>query len=105
MDVHRQAVLEREAPVARDVICVRVRLEHADEPDIATSGLREQRLDRIGRVDRDGDAIVLVAHEVGGAAEIVVHELREDHAPTVAAVAAISPKALRAPVNVVSAPP
>ena len=79
--MHGQAVLEREAAVARDVVGMRVRLEHPDEPDAAPLGLREQRLDRVGRVDDDGDAVVLVADEVGRAAEVVVHELREDHAP------------------------
>jgi hypothetical protein len=36
--VHRNAVLEREAPVARDVVGVRVRLERGDEADAVPPG-------------------------------------------------------------------
>ena len=74
-----QAVLEREPAVARDVVGVRVRLDHADDPDAAPLGLGEQRLDRVRRVDDHGDAGVFVADEVARAAEIVVQELVEDH--------------------------
>ena len=76
--------------MAGDMVGVRMRLEDADEPDAAPLGLREQRLDRVRGVDDDGDSLVLVPDEVGRAAEIVVHELREDHVPNVAPVAAIS---------------
>ena len=79
VDVDRQAVVEREAAVTGDVIRVRVGLEDADEPDAAPVGLREERLDGVGGIDGDGDAFVLVPYQVGRAAEVVVHELREDH--------------------------
>ena len=81
MELHREAVLERETAVAGDVVGVRVRLEHADEPYPAPLGLERGRLDREWRVDDDGDPFVLVADEVRGAAEVVVQELREDHVP------------------------
>ena len=77
LDANREAVLERETSVAGDVIGVRVRLEDADEPDLAAFRLRQYRLDVVGRVDDDRDALVLVADEVAGAAQIVVQELLE----------------------------
>ena len=49
-------------------------------PDAAPLRLLEERLDREGRVDDDRDPRVLVADEVRRAAEVVVDELREDHA-------------------------
>ncbi len=79
VEAHRQPVLERQPSVAGDVVGVRVRLEHADEPDAAPLRLDEERFDRVGRVDGDGHARLLVADEVRGAAEVVVHELREEH--------------------------
>ena len=76
---NRQAVLEREPAVAGDVVGVRVRLEHADDPDAVPLGLVEVLLDRVGRVDEERLARLLVSDEVGGAAEIVVDELAEEH--------------------------
>ena len=64
VDAERDAVLERETAVAGDVVGVRVRLEHADEADVAARRLLQQRLDRVRRVDDDRDAGVLVADEV-----------------------------------------
>ena len=93
VDADRDAVLEREASVAGDVIGVRVRLEDADEPDVATLGLRQHRLDVVGRVDDDRDAGVLVADEVAGAAQIVVQELLEEHGATLPPASAMYPKA------------
>ena len=61
---NRDAVLEREPSVAGDVIGVRVRLEDADEPDVAALRLRQHRLDVVRRIDDDRDARVLVADEV-----------------------------------------
>ena len=80
VNVHRQAVIQRQPPVPRDVIRVRVRLEHGRQPDAAALGLGEDRLDRVRRVDNDRDPLVLVPHEIGRAAEVLVHELCEDHA-------------------------
>ena len=76
---HRHAVLEREPPVARDVVGVRVRLEHADEPDVVALARIQILLDRVGGIDDDGDACVLVTDEVRAAAEVVVDELLEEH--------------------------
>ena len=42
-------------------------------------GLVEVLLDRVGRVDDDRLARVLVADQVGSAAEVVVDELAEQH--------------------------
>ena len=89
----RDAVLEREPSVTGDVIGVRVRLEHADEPDVAAFGLRQHRVDVVRRVDDDRDAGVLVADEVRGAAQIVVEELLEQHGATVPPASAMYPKA------------
>ena len=63
----------------REVIGVRVRLDDADDADLAPLGLLEVLLDREGRVDDDGVAGSRIADEVRGAAERVVDELREDH--------------------------
>ena len=72
-------VLEREASVAGDVVGVVVGLEHADDPHARLLGRGEQRLDRVGRVDGRCLAGRLVADQVGRAAEVVVHELLENH--------------------------
>ena len=93
VDADRDAVLEREAPVAGDVIGVRVRLEDADEPDAAALGLRQHGLDVVRRVDDDRDAGLLVADEVRGAAQVVVQELLEQHGATLPPVSAMYPKA------------
>ena len=77
MDVHRQPVLEREAPVPGDVVGVRVRLEHARDPHVPLLGLLEVLLDRVRGIDDHRLARGLVADQVGRAAEIVVDELRE----------------------------
>src|SRR5204863_2426039 len=46
-------------------------------------------------IDDDGDAGVLVADEIGRTAEVVVDELREEHAATLTPRAAISPEVKR----------
>ena len=79
VDRDRHVVFKREAPVAGDVVGVVVRLEHADDPHACPLGFGEQRLDPIGRVDGRRLAGSLVADQVGRAAEVVVHELLEDH--------------------------
>ena len=68
-------MLEREAAVTRDVVGVRVRLEDADELDAVALRRIQILLDRVGRVDDDGDPRLLVADEVRGAPEVVVDEL------------------------------
>jgi len=77
VDVDRDAVLEREASVPRDVVCVRVRLDDAGEPDAAELRLLQDWFDRVRRVDDDRNAGVLIADEVTGAAEVIVQELLE----------------------------
>jgi hypothetical protein len=79
MDVNRAAVVEREAPVSGEMIRVSVRLEHADELDVASRGLVEILLDRERRVDDHSRSRVLVADEVRPATEAVVDELAKDH--------------------------
>jgi hypothetical protein len=90
MDGDRDVVLEAEPSVPRDVVGMRVRLQHAHDPDTSLVGLGEILLDLERRVDHDRRACVFVADEIRRAAEIVVHELREDHAATVAAFPTIS---------------
>ena len=53
--VHGQRVLECEAAVTRDVVGVRMGLEDADEVDAVLRGRIQIRLDRVCRVDDDGD--------------------------------------------------
>ena len=80
MDRDGHAVLDGEASVARDVVRVRVRLEHALDADARPRRGLEQRLDRERRIDDDRDAGLRVADEIGRAAEVVVHELpKEQH--------------------------
>ena len=81
MDVDGAAVVEREAPVPGEVVGVRVRLEHAGQPHVPVRRLLQVLLDRVGRVDDDRDARVLVADQVRRAAEAVVDELAKDHEP------------------------
>ena len=79
MDAHRDAVFECEPPMPGEVVGVRVRLDRADDADVALRGLLEVLLDREGRIDDDRVTGTGIADEVGGAAERVVDELREDH--------------------------
>ena len=76
---HGHAVLEREAAVTGDVVGVVVRLEHAHDPHAGPLRRLEVVLDRVGGVDDDRLAGRLVADQVGGAAEVVVHELLKEH--------------------------
>ena len=73
------AVLEREPSVARDVVCVRVRLEHAHDPDAFLRRGFDVLLDRERGVDDHGFARRPVAEEVRAAAEVVVDELAKQH--------------------------
>ena len=93
VDADRDAVLEREPSVTGDVVGVGVRLEHADEADAPALRLRQHRLDEVRRVDDDRDALVLVADEIAGAAQVVVQELREEHGATLPPASAMYPKA------------
>ena len=97
MDVDRDTVLERETAVAGDVVGVRVRLQHADEAHAPPLRLLQHGLDRVRRVDDDGDAGMLVTDEVGGAAQIVVQELLEQHGPTLTPAPATNLEVSRGP--------
>ena len=79
VDADREAVLESEATVTRDVIGMGVRLEHAHEGDLVPSRGLEIRLDRIGWIDDDCRSRLLVADQVRSAPEVVVDELPEQH--------------------------
>ena len=77
--VDGDAVLEREPPVAGDVVGVRVRLEDARDPHVPLGRLLEVGLDRVRGIDDHGLTRGLVADQVGRAAEIVVDELPKLH--------------------------
>ena len=79
VDTHGDAVVEREPPVTRDVVGVRVRLERPHDPRLEALGLGENRLDREMRVDDHDLSRLLAADEVRGAPEVVVEDLREEH--------------------------
>jgi len=79
VDAHGQLVLERQPPVAGDVVGVGVGLEHPDELHAAVLTGIQIPLDRVGRIDHDGDARVLVTDDVRPTAEVVVDELHEQH--------------------------
>jgi hypothetical protein len=80
--VDRGAGRRREPPVTRDVIGVVVRLEDVLDVDAEEARQAQVLADVELRVDNRGDARVLVADQVAGAAEVVVDELAEDHSPT-----------------------
>src|SRR5437588_12971188 len=69
---------------------MRVRLEHGGQPDAVALRRFEVRLDPVAGVDHHRNAGVLVADEVRGAPQVVVHELPEEHVATLAPDAAIS---------------
>ena len=69
----------RQAAVAGDVIGVVVGLEDVLDLHAHVARQLEVLVDLKARVDDRRDAGVLVADEVGGAAEVVVGELAEDH--------------------------
>jgi hypothetical protein len=81
VDRDRDVVLEREPTVSGDVVGMGVRLQHADDADPVVGGGREVRLDRVGGIDHDGFARLLVADEVGGATQVLVYELAKQHRP------------------------
>ena len=78
--VHRNghAVLERQPPVPGDVVGVGVRLQHPHDAEARALRLLQIRLDRVGGVYHGRLAAVLVADQVGRAAEIVVDALEKD---------------------------
>ena len=80
VDVDRGAGGLGEPAVARHVVGVVVGLEHVIDLDAEVAGVAEVLVDLEARVDDGGNAGVQVADEIGGTAEVVVHELTEDHA-------------------------
>ncbi len=80
VDRHRNAVLQREAPVAREMIGMGVRLQHALDPHACLLRGLQVLLDPERRIDDDRDTRIRVADQVRGAPEVVVHELpKEQH--------------------------
>ena len=75
----RDAELEREPPVAGEMIRVGVCLDHADDPDALSRSGVEYRLDRVRGVDDDRYPGIFVPHEVRRAPEVVVEKLLEEH--------------------------
>ena len=100
MDRDRDVVLQRQPSVTGHVVGVRVRLQHAHDADALLLGRREVRLDRIGGVDQKCLARVGIADEVGGAPEVLVDELPEQHpALTLAAALAVFPIVTHGPAK------
>ncbi len=79
MDAYGGLVLERQAPVAGEVVGVGVRLDHANDAHPLPLGIFEVLLDREGRIDHDRLPSSGIADEVGSTPQRVVDELREDH--------------------------
>ena len=79
-----QAELEREPTVAGDVVGVGVGLEDAREAHAAASHSASTSSTASGGSTTTASPAALVADEVGGAAQILVDELPEQHAPTLA---------------------
>jgi hypothetical protein len=79
MDPDRDPLLERQAPVARDVVGVRVGFDRAHNSYALPLRGGEVLLRGIGGIDDDRLAGLLVADEIRGTAEVLVDELPEDH--------------------------
>ena len=80
VDVDDRAGRGGEAAVAGHVVGVGVRLEHVLDRHAEIAREPQVLVDVEPRIDDGGDARVVVADQVGGAAEIVVGDLSEDHA-------------------------
>ena len=74
-------MFEREPPVPREVVGMRVRLEDVCDPQTVPLRFFEVGLDRVCRVDHDGLPARLVADQVGRAAEVVIDALVKNHCP------------------------
>jgi hypothetical protein len=77
--IYGDVVLEREPPVSGDVVGMRVRFQHRDEPDVVAPARIQILLDRVGRIDDDARACMLVTHEIRPTAETVIDKLLEQH--------------------------
>ena len=82
VDVDRRAGRGGEPAVARDVVGVVVGLEHVLDAHAQVAREAQVLVDLEARVDDGRDAGVLVADQVGRAAEVVVGDLAEDHGST-----------------------
>ena len=80
VDVDQRAGRRREPAVARDVVGVVVGLEDVLDRDAEVAREPQVLADVQPRVDHGRDARFVVADEVGGAAEVLVRDLAEDHA-------------------------
>ena len=74
-----QAELEGQDAVARDVVGVRMRLDHTNEARIMVGKRSLERANIKRRVDHDRLVDLLTADEVAGAAKVVMDQLLEDH--------------------------
>ena len=81
VDRDGEAVLEREPAVPRQVVGVRVRLEHPPDLDARLGRGLEVLLDRERRVDDDGVTGGRVADEIRATAQVLIDELPEQHVP------------------------
>ncbi len=79
VDVDRRAGRPRQPAVARDVVGVVVGLEHVLDSDPVQAGKAQVWLDVPLRIDDRGDAGADVADQVGGAPEVLVDHLPEEH--------------------------
>ena len=79
METDGDVVLECEPPVSGDVVRMRVRLQHRDEPRPVAPARIQVLLDRVGRIDDDGRACMLVTYEIRPTAETVIDKLLEQH--------------------------
>ena len=68
-----------EPPVARDVVGVVVGLEDVLDRDAEVAREPQVLADVQPRVDHGRDARFVVADEIGGAAEVLMRDLAEDH--------------------------
>jgi hypothetical protein len=66
--------------VAGDVVGVIVRLQHVLDANAVQAREPHVRVDVPLRVDHRGDALARVSHQIGGAAEVLVDHLAEEHA-------------------------
>jgi hypothetical protein len=99
VDVDRRARCERQPAVARHVVGVVVRLEDVLDLDTHVACEVEVDVDLEARIDDGRDSRLLVADEVGRAAEVVMGDLSEDHRATIQRWAAPEPGAHRASPN------
>ena len=79
VDVDRRPGCPRQSPVPGDVVGVVVGLEHVLDPHPVQARQAQVGVDVPLRVDYRGDARGRIADQVGGAAEVLVDYLAEEH--------------------------